>query len=42
MGQGDVVKDGPNRWTNWRVATVLMALAAGLYVASVVIILVRN
>jgi hypothetical protein len=42
MGQGDVVNDASSRWTNWQVAVALMALAAGLYAASVVIIVVRN
>jgi hypothetical protein len=32
----------PERWSNLRIAMVLMACAAGLYAASVIIILVRN
>lgn len=31
-----------SQWTNRQVAVWLLALAAGLYVASVIIILVRN
>jgi hypothetical protein len=37
-----VVRDAARRWTNRQVATVLLALAAGLYLVSVVIIVVRN
>jgi len=36
------VKRGRGEWSNRQVATLLMACAAGLYVLSVIIILVRR
>jgi hypothetical protein len=36
------VRRGRGEWSNWQVATLLMACAAGLYAVSVIIILVHR